>query len=152
MRLSSSLGAAIVCALPIVWAGGTNAQAQRPEASTTPIPGTQLIDIPAALYDPTKGPAMRNVWRADMPPCGRWWGGPLGTITPPGFNPPPAPPDGAHGMVGFNYSSACRLLEGLASVSARMQGFFVRGTVYGEDVGNWRDGNGFDQRNGHERR
>jgi iron complex outermembrane receptor protein len=108
--------------------------------------------IPAAIYDPTGGPAMRNAWRGDIASCSQWWGGPAGTILPPGFMPPEAPPEGIHGLAGFNYSSSCHLIEGLASASVRTQGFFARATVYGEDVGDWRDGHGHDQHNGFEKR
>ncbi|KAB2917415.1 MAG: TonB-dependent receptor [Hyphomicrobiaceae bacterium] len=108
--------------------------------------------IPTGIYDPTAGPALRNPWRPDIASCSQWWGGPVGTILPPGMVPPPAPPEGTHGLVGFNYSSSCHLIEGLASASVRAQGFFVRGTIYGEDVGEWRDGHGTDQRNGFDRR
>lgn len=108
--------------------------------------------IPTAIYDPTGGPALRNPWRSDIASCSQWWGGPTGTILSPGFMPLPAPPEGAHGLVGFNYSSACRLIEGLASASVRAHGAFARATTYGEDVGAWRDGHGQDQRNGFEKR
>ncbi len=115
--------------------------------------GRNALDvIPTAIYDPVAGPALRNPWRSDIASCSQWWGGPTGTILPPGFIPPPAPPEGAHGLVGFNYSSACRLIEGLASASVRAHGAFARAAIYGEDVGEWRDGHGHDQRNGFEKR
>lgn len=123
--------------------------ARKPSApAAAPAPA---IPTTEPLYNPTGGPDQRNPFRTDIAQCSQWYGGPAGTLTPAGAQPPAVPMPGIHGMVASGGSSACGRWEALGQASIFKDGAFLRAMHYREKASSYTAPGGANVPYGHER-